>query len=192
MLCRPNCQAKDTHATGSLSNSAAVNNLILVLRLQYFRSHSSRPMTCCGSITGSNAATPCTSMLRWHSCLFVIIALSSQGTFVTMPMQVGAGEAQDWSRYVDILPILGQAASASMRGSLVSMRVVATRIQVPCIRTSCCRASPIPLSAKDLICLLLSHIQDLLGIPIRLVWYLEIRLFIIHYILLVIFIKTWN
>ena len=192
MVWRSYGYSKDAHATGSLGNSAAVDNLILVLRLQYFRSHSSRPMACWGSSAGSDATTPCTSMLLLHSLLFVIVALSSQGTFVTMPMQVGAGEAQDWSRYVDILPILGQAASAPMRRGLASMWVVSSRIQVSCVRTSCCGASPIPLSAKDLILLLLSHIQDLLGIPIRLVWYLQIRLFIIHYILMVIFIKTWN
>ena len=46
MVLRSYGQAKDAHATGSLGNSSAVDNLILVLCLQYFRSHSSSSVAC--------------------------------------------------------------------------------------------------------------------------------------------------
>ena len=86
---RPRVQdkAESTDRAVSLSHSAAVDDLILMLCREYFGGHGPRPVASRGSRARADATAHCASMLGRHG-LLSIVAVRYKVSFVAV--QVGS------------------------------------------------------------------------------------------------------
>ena len=78
-------EPKSADSAVSLSDSAAVDDLILMLCLENFRGHSPGPMASRGSCARADATAGCTSMLG----RLIIATIRHKASFVAMTVQVG-------------------------------------------------------------------------------------------------------